>query len=163
MIPELHRPIAIDRIGSDGLDVLVEASAAECAALAERLSLPAVLALSCCFHLERDNTGTLLVFGRLAARIVQTCVVSLEDFPVSVEEGFTARCVPAGEETDDIDPEAPDEITFCEGTLDLGEAAAEQLALALNPYPRAPNAEFPPMEDEPAARPFDVLAARRRH
>ena len=34
MIPELHRPIAIERIGPAGLDVTVEASAAECAALA---------------------------------------------------------------------------------------------------------------------------------
>ena len=43
MSPELHRPIAIDRIGAAGLDVLVEATAAECAALAQRMKLPAVL------------------------------------------------------------------------------------------------------------------------
>lgn len=163
MIPELHHPIAVDRIGSGGLDVLVEASDAECTALAERFGLPRVLSLSCAFHLERDNAGTLLAHGRLRARVVQTCVVSLEDFPATVEERFTLRCVPADEESDDIDPETLDEITYVEGTLDLGEAAAEQLALALDPYPRAPNAALPEMKDEPPSRPFDVLAGLRRH
>ena len=47
------------------------------------------------------------------------------------------RCVPAGQESDDADPEAPDEIGYADGMLDLGEAAAEQLALALDPYPRS--------------------------
>ena len=41
MIPELHRPIAIERVGPSGLDVMVEASAAECAALARRMDVPA--------------------------------------------------------------------------------------------------------------------------
>ena len=51
MTPELHRPIAIERVGSAGLDVMVEAGAAECAAVAQRMNLPAVLALTCRFHL----------------------------------------------------------------------------------------------------------------
>ena len=44
------------------------------------------------------------------------------------------------------------------GTIDLGEAAAEQLALALDPYPRAPGAVLE-MEEEPEAAPFAALAA----
>ena len=96
MIPELHRPIAIERVGPTGLDVTVEASAAECAALALRMNLPAVLALTCEFHLERETAGTLLAYGHLLARVVQTCVVSLEDFTATVEERFAVRCVPDG-------------------------------------------------------------------
>ena len=89
--------------------------------------------------------------------MVQTCVVSLEDFTATIEERFTLRCVPDGEESDDIDPEAPDEISYADGILDLGEAAAEQLALALDPYPRAPGAVLPEVPDEPAEQPFDAL------
>jgi hypothetical protein len=93
---------------------------------------------------------------------VQNCVVSLEDFSAAVDERFTVRCVPDGEESHDPDPEAPDEITYVNGVLDLGEAAAEQLALALDPYPRAPGAELPEIEADPEAHDFDVLAALKR-
>ena len=66
--------------------------------------------------------------------------------------------------TDVTDPESVDEIAFVDGTLDLGEAAAEQLALALDPYPRAPDAVMPDISDEQAAHPFAALERlRRRH
>ena len=162
MTPELHRPIAIERVGPAGFDLMVEATAAECAALAQRMNLPAVLALTCSFHLERDTGGSLLAYGHLVARVVQTCVVSLEDFAAAIDERFVVRCVPDGEESNNVDPDALDEITFVDGTLDLGEAAAEQLALAIDPYPRAPDAMLPEIADEPKVRPFDGLAALRR-
>jgi hypothetical protein len=164
MSSELRRPIAVERVGPAGLDVIVEASAAECAALALRMNLPAILALTCGFHLERETADTLLAYGNLVARVVQTCVVSLEDFTATIEECFAVRCVPEGAESDDADPEALDEIPYADGTLDLGEAAAEQLALALDPYPRAPDAVLPDMADESQGLPFNALAAlRRRH
>jgi uncharacterized metal-binding protein YceD (DUF177 family) len=164
MIPELHRPIAIERVGPSGLDVMVEASAAECAALARRMDVPAVLSLACRFHLQREIAGTLLARGHLVARLVRTCVVSLDDFATTVEERFAVRCVPEGEESDDVDPSAPDEIVYGDGTIDLGEATAEQLALALDPYPRAPDAVLPDVLDEPDVQPFAALEAlRRRH
>ncbi len=164
MIAELHRPIAVDRIGAAGLDVFVEATTAECAALAIRMKLPEVTALRCQFRLERDSADSLLAHGHLVAQVVQTCVVSLEDFAGVVEDRFTVRFVEAGQETDDNDPESVDEIAFVDGTLDLGEAAAEQLALALDPYPRAPDAVMPDISDEQAAHPFAALERlRRRH
>jgi uncharacterized metal-binding protein YceD (DUF177 family) len=164
MIPELHRPIAIERIGPGGLDVTVEADAAECAALAQRMGLAAVIALSCEFHLERDTAGTLVARGHLLARVAQTCVISLEEFVTAVEDRFAVRCVPEGDESDDADPSALDEVTVIDGTLDLGEAAAEQLALVLDPYPRAPDAVLPESPDDPEVPPFAALAAlRRRH
>ncbi len=164
MTPELHRPIAIERVGPTGLEVTVEASAAECSALARRMSLPAVLTMTCAFRLERATGGSILAYGNLLARVVQTCVVSLEDFTATIAERFVVRCVPEGEEINDPDPESLDEIAYADGMLDLGEAAAEQLALALDPYPRAPDAALPDIQDEPAVRPFDRLAAlRQRH
>ena len=163
MTPELHRPLSLDRIGPNGLDYTVEASPAECAALAERMMLPAVLALSCSFHLIREGRDTVLARGVLRARVTQTCVVSLDDFDASVEEVFQVSFVPAGDETDDVDPEGEDEIPFEGNTIDLGEAAAEQLALALDPYPRMPGVELPEMEEEaePEALPNPFAALKR--
>jgi uncharacterized metal-binding protein YceD (DUF177 family) len=160
MTPELQRPVAADRIGAAGLDVVVEAAPDELAGLTRRMQIPAVESLRCEFHLMRLTAATILAEGRLRARLVQTCVVSLEDFPAQIDETFRVRFVPDGEESDDPDPEADDEIGYAGGVLDLGEAAAEQLALTLDPYPRAPGAELPEIDAEAVEHPF---AALRRH
>lgn len=163
MNPELHRPVAADRVGPKGLEVTVRANDAECAALAARMQLPAVLSLSCRFRLTRSSSQAIEARGALRACVVQTCVVSLDDFETVVEEDFTVRFVSAGQESDALDPEAADEIPFEDDVLDLGEATAEQLGLALNPYPRQPGVELPALDEDDVARPFSVLAARRHN
>lgn len=137
---ELHRPVAVAQLRPEGEEVLVEASAAECGVLAVRMRVPAVLSLRCRFALRRGAGGSVPASGHLQARVVQACVVTLEAFEAEVEEAFTVRFVPAGTERNDPDPEAEDEIAFSGGVLELGEAAAQQLALALDPYPRKPSA-----------------------
>lgn len=161
MTTELHRPVAADRVGAAGLEVTVEANAAECAALARRMRLPDVLALRCDFRLVRLTADCILAEGHVCASVVQTCVISLDDFAAEIDERFRVRFVPVGQESDDPDPEADDEIGYSGGALDLGEAAAEQLALALDPYPRAPGAELPEIETDADDHPFAAL--RRRH
>jgi uncharacterized metal-binding protein YceD (DUF177 family) len=157
MIPEFHRPMALDRIGPRGLDLTVEANAAECSALAVRMNLPAVLAVSCAFHLIRESRDIVLARGVLRARVTQVCVISLEEFDADVQEIFQIRFVPSGEEADDIDPESDDEIPFEGNLIDLGEAAAEQLGLALDPYPRMPGVEMPEVDEDPEPHPFAAL------
>jgi uncharacterized metal-binding protein YceD (DUF177 family) len=157
MIPELHRPLVLDRIGPTGLDLTVEANPAECSALAVRMNLPAVLALSCTFHLIRESRDIVLARGVLRARVTQVCVISLEEFDADVAEIFQIRFVPSGEEADDIDPESDDEIPFEGNLIDLGEAAAEQLGLALDPYPRMPGVEMPEVDEDPEPHPFAAL------
>ena len=157
MIPEFHRPLSLDRIGPHGLDTTIDATLAECAALAERMQLPAVLAVSCTFHLIREGKDKILARGVLRASVTQTCVITLDEFNSPVEEVFQVRFVPSGEETDDIDPESDDEIPFEGNFIDLGEAASEQLGLALDPYPRMPGVEMPEIDDETDQHPFAAL------
>jgi len=161
MMPELHCVVAADRIGAAGLEVTVEADSGALDALTRRMGIPAVEALRCVFRLVRLTADTIQAEGRLQAQVVQTCVISLEDFPAAIDERFRVRFVPAGQESDDPDPEADDEIGYADGMLDLGEAAAEQLALALDPYPRAPGAELPELGVDTVGHPFAAL--RRRH
>ena len=162
MTPELHRPVATDRIGPDGLSVTVEAREPERIALARRLGLPALLSLRCSFDLRRMPGEAFGAEGRLEARVVQTCVVSLEEFEADIDEVFSIRFVPEGSESDDLDPDSPDEIPYANGFIDLGEAAAEQIALSLDPYPRRPGAVIPGTEGEVPLHPFAVLAALKR-
>ena len=157
MIPEFHRPLSLDRIGPQGLDLTIDATQPECAALAVRMQLPAVLALSCTFHLIRESRDKVLARGVLRGRVTQTCVVSLDDFDAPIEEVFQVRFVPSGEETDDIDPDSDDEIPFEGNHIDLGEAASEQLGLTLDPYPRMPGVEMPGPDDDPDPHPFAAL------
>ncbi len=160
--PEISRPVPLGRIGAGGLEQDVEASAAECRALARRLQLPAVVSLSCRFRLSPPLDGLVAAEAELRAEVTQLCVVSLEPFEAVVSERFSLRFVPEGAEQDDIDPEAPDEVGYAGRVLDLGETAAEQLALALDPYPRMPGLAPPPPLDEPeAANPFTILRQRR--
>ena len=157
MTPEFHRPLSLDRIGPHGLDTTIEASAAECAALAIRMQLPAVQTVFCTFHLIREGRDKILARGVLRAVVTQTCVISLDDFDATVEEVFQVRFVPSGEETEDIDPDSEDEIPFEGNMIDLGEAACEQLGLALDPYPRMPGVEMPEVDDDPEPHPFAAL------
>ena len=162
MSVELHRPLSIGQIPASGTELVVEATPAECAALALRMGLPDVLALRCRFRLNRLSNTIISATGLLTARVLQACVISAEEFEASVEESFAVRFVPLGTEQDDADPETDDEIPYENGVLDLGEAAAEQLGLALDPYPRMPNAALPDMEDEAQAHPFAALGRLRR-
>ncbi len=157
--PELHRPLALDRIGQTELRHRVEADAAECVAIAARLRIPAVLSLACNFVLRRRGERV-DAQGSLRAMVVRECVVSLEPFEVAIQEVFDIRFVPPGtEEADDDDPLAIDELPFEGVAVDLGEAAVEQLALALDPYPRRPEAVLPELAEPPdAPHPFAALA-----
>jgi uncharacterized metal-binding protein YceD (DUF177 family) len=157
MIPECSRPVILDRIGPHGLDVTVEATPAECGALALRMDLPAIHAMTCTFHLDREDHDVIVAHGQLRAEITQTCIITSEDFDATVEEEFRVHFVPEGMVSDDIDPDADDEIPFEGNQIDLGEAAAEQLGLALDPYPRMPGAELPDIEDESDPNPFAAL------
>ncbi len=158
---ELHRPAALDRIGPHGTPVLVEASQEELPAIAARLGVLAIHALRCAFKLRRIGGSLIEAQGELVAGVTQLCVVSLDEFDSTVEEAFTVHFVPEGTEDDDPDPDAIDQVPFQGSAIDLGEAAVEQLALALDPYPRKPGAALPEDAGELGLGAFASLAALR--
>jgi hypothetical protein len=162
MTAELSRPIALSKIPAQGLSVRVQATPEECAAVADRMGLPAVRSLECRFDLGRaDDAVSILAEGHLVAEVVQTCVTSAEDFAAPVEEAFTVRFVPAGTEREDPDPSRPDEIPYEGETIDLGEATTEQLGLALDPWPRIEGATVPLIDDDgDDDSPFAILAEK---
>jgi uncharacterized metal-binding protein YceD (DUF177 family) len=161
MTAELSRPVALSKIRAKGLTVVVQAIPEECAAVATRMGLPAIQSLECRFALSREADGVaILAEGHLRAEVTQTCVTSAEDFAANVEETFSLRFVPAGAESEDPDPDLPDEIPYDSDTIDLGEAAAEQLGLALDPWPRIEGATVPEIEDDDDSSPFAALAQK---
>ena len=133
MTVEFHRPVPIGQIRGEPIQIDIEATEAECRALAMRMDVPAIRSLRCSFKLSRESNSVVRAEGRLHADLVQTCIVSLDDFGTEIAESFAVRFVPSGEESDDIDPDMDDEVPYADGVLDLGEAAAEQLGLAIDP------------------------------
>ena len=157
MTVELHRPIPLSRIGAHPLDVRVQAEPDELAAVAARLRLPAVHSLRCGFTLNRSAKDVFDAHGSLTAEVEQTCVVSLDAFRSEVNESFHIRFVPEDALSDSLDPDAPDEVGYPGDVIDLGEAAVEQLALALDPYPHKPGTEPPAAASDAYANPFAGL------
>jgi uncharacterized metal-binding protein YceD (DUF177 family) len=154
--PEFSRPFTVARLSADGEPFQFEANDDERAALARRFELVAVTSLKAEGRIAASDHGRRArVEGRLHAEVVQSCVVTLEPVPATVEDRFvrtyTSSPVDAELETvvdlDSDDP--PDPILG--GIVDVGEAIAEALGLALDPYPRAPGAELvlSAGEDEP--------------
>jgi hypothetical protein len=162
MIPEFSHTLPVSRIDPGGTEVTVEADAEQRSAVAHRLGLVGLEVLTCPFRLVPAGAGRIEAWGRLRARVVQTSVVTLEPFAAEIAEEFACVFVPAGTETDEIDPETEDELPYEGGNLDLGEAATEQLVLALDPYPRAPGEEVERREAESEPPPLAPLAVLRR-
>lgn len=152
---EFPRPIAASRL-SGPEDHRIEATAAERAALARRFGLLALDRFVAEVRLEPFGRGVRLE-ATLDADVVQECVVTLEPVASRVRERFTLVYgeAPAGTEDDDtvVEPLEGD-------TIDIGEAVAQQLSLALDPYPRAPGAALDPSwtGDGTVESPFSVLA-----
>ena len=167
--PEFSRPIALDRIGLKDKSYEISADDRECAALAKRLGIPAVDSFDATIRLRLTGGGGLVrLSGRIKAALTQTCVVTLEPIATSVEEDFgRVYSVEAGDEMAEVviemdEDDVPDPIE--NGQIDIGEAAAEHLALAMDPFPRAADAIFEAPdepEEEPALSPspFSGLAA----
>lgn len=154
----------------------LEATPSQRAALAERFSLVSIDAFRADAALRWIRRGKVLrLTGRIEADVEQKCVVTLEPFPVHVAEEVDivySRDVAHSAEVDiagldDVEP-LPD------GPLDIGEVLTEEMALALDPFPRKPGVEFvdeswgdaetpgQASDNKKKSSPFEVLVTLRR-
>ena len=140
--PEFARPRRLDTIGAGETTVEIAAEPDERAALAKRFGVVAIDRLTATFALRRDAVGV-RADGRIAAAVVQACTVTGDPLPTTIDEAVALRFLPAAEAGGDeieLDEGDLDTMFFDGGAIDLGEAAAETLALALDPFPRSPGA-----------------------
>ena len=140
--PEFSRLERAEAIGEGERHLDLAATPAECAALAARFDLRAVERLEARFTVRRDAAG-IVVRGRVRAAVVQACSVTDEPLPAVVDEAVALRFVAgqAGEPDEiELDADALDIVSFDGVAIDLGEASAETMMLALDPFPRGPGA-----------------------
>jgi uncharacterized metal-binding protein YceD (DUF177 family) len=138
---EFARPVAIDALAPDVV-VDIAATPDECALLARRLGLLALARLEARVRLKPLGGGLLRLEMELAADVVQACVVTLEPVASRVSDRATLLYAEAARETTKVvlDGEAELIEPLDGDVLDIGEAVAQQLSLALDPYPRAGDA-----------------------
>jgi len=162
---ELSRSVALDRATVAPHFREIVATEAERAALARRLGLAGVDLLSARLNWRREASGIISLEGELEAQVTQSCVVTLEPVAARVTDRFVRHFVQGSLPTEDevvIDPEADDPPEpLGDGLVDAGEIVTQQLALALDAYPRAPGSALPAevAVAAPAESPFRVLAA----
>jgi uncharacterized metal-binding protein YceD (DUF177 family) len=176
MTGPFSRPLDLAAIPAAPIERAITAAAAELAAVAAAYAIPEVHALSAVLTVGREPGGVIRVKGRVAAEIVQACVVSLVPVPQVIDEAIDMRLAeatprPGSEATRPgaevmIDPAEPDPPDIVSGpAIDLGAIAVEHFLLAVDPYPRAPGAELPAEAADPSpmtdASPFAALARLR--
>ena len=170
--PEFFRPVDVEDIGPEGLELEIEASSEECESLRRRLGLLSLDDLAADLRLEVTPSGiSVKVSGHYRVRVSQECVVTLEPVESNIEETLEAEFGPASDETeislalDEPEPVEP----LVDGRIDLGELVVQHLAMALDPYPRKTGAEMPDLSqrsdkygESANDSPFSVLATLRK-
>lgn len=165
-------PVEAASIGPRGTAREVRPNPADRAAIAAALDLLALDQLTAEISLRRLASGLIEVSGTLKASVTQACVVTLEPVAAEISDSFrvtfgAADALPTLAEIElaeiEIDYEAfdpPEPIV--DGIIDLGPLVVEHLSLALDPYPRKPDAAIP-QEYEPKREEVAEKAKQKTH
>jgi uncharacterized metal-binding protein YceD (DUF177 family) len=158
LAPEFSRPVTLPRLGHVER-LRIAADEGERASLARRFGLLAIERFEADVALTRLREGARLE-ASIDADVVQECVVTLEPVRSRVTDEFSllfGTVAPAEHEDAVVEPLEGDSV-------DVGEAAAQQLSLALDPYPRAAGAalEEPGTEGPRPDHPFAALARLKK-
>jgi uncharacterized metal-binding protein YceD (DUF177 family) len=179
--PEFSHPVSASRLGFNKPAVYnLTANESERAALAKRFDLVSLDRFVATVTLKREPGDAVRLDGRIEADLVQACVVTTEPVPDHIIDLFTLIYRP------DIDEATADQMALDNpedeiiepligDSIDIGEAVAQQLSVAMDPYPRAVGAQSSAaamkidlVEDDeagaPMARrnPFDALAVLKK-
>jgi uncharacterized metal-binding protein YceD (DUF177 family) len=163
---EFPRPIDIAKLPPGETVHEIAATAAERGALARRFSLLVLERLEAQVTLQRLVGGLIRLDAKLSADVVQECVVTLEPVASRIEDSFTLLYGAAADEAGEVTLSGEAELVepLAGNTVDIGEAVAQQLSLALDPFPHAPGVEAAaaPAADGKAESPFAALARWKR-
>ena len=141
---EFSHVIKLSEVGSHSRNIQLSADETARAALMARFDLAALDSLKAEISLAHDAEGVVAT-GRFSADLAQYCIASHDPVPAKMDEMVHIRFIPepvmSGEVELELEADDCDTMFHDGQTIDLGEAVAQSLGLALNPYPRSPEAE----------------------
>ena len=162
---EFSRPVDLTRLGPGGSNYAIAATAEERAALARRFDLLGLDLLTAKVTLTPVAGDFYRLSATLEAALTQACVVTLDPVPAHIEERFSLLYGALDAQKEVLLDGESETVEPLDGMIvDIGEAVAQQLSLALDPFPRAADApaqagEAPPQP--PLDSPFAVLSGLR--
>jgi uncharacterized metal-binding protein YceD (DUF177 family) len=153
-----------------GRSISVEVDAATRAEIAKRLALVTLDRFTITAEV-RTIAGGIGAKGEVQADVIQACAATDLPVPATIAEPFDLRFLrdvdaPVSEDEEiEIGSDDLDLLPLEGDRVDLGEAAVQTLSLALDPFPRHPDADRILAEkgvlSEEAAGPFAALAKLR--
>ena len=163
--PEFSRLVALAQLSTRPFRQRIEATAEEREKLSRRFDLISLDRLVADVELRRESPEMILLEAEFTAEFEQCCAVTLEPVRGAVSDRFSLVYGPAPEEEHEI-ALTTDEPAFepLNGDLiDVGEAVAQELSLALPIFPRDPEAKIDQAATaEPLDGPFATLMRMRK-
>jgi hypothetical protein len=168
----LERLHDLTAIPVSGYELDIVPSADELRTLAQWAGVDEVARLRAHVSVRAQSRTRFLEETEFEADVVQTCVVTLQPVHTHIARDFTRvlNLMHGGRHFADkggpvsaaaVAEDTPDEIDS--PVYDLGTALREELALAIDPYPRAPGVAFEaPADDDHPESPFSVLKNLQR-
>ncbi|WP_282950189.1 MULTISPECIES: DUF177 domain-containing protein [unclassified Sphingopyxis] len=167
--PEFSHVVTLAE-AAQGRTMRLEADEAVRAAIAKRLDLVALDRFVVTAEV-RAVAGGMAAKGEIEAAVVQGCAATALPVPAKLTEPFDLRFLTGAEPVVDPDEEIEisdgdcDILPLEDDRVDIGEAAVQTLSLALDPFPRHPDADGILAEKgvlrEEQAGPFAALAKLR--
>jgi len=172
MAPEFSRRVPLADFEKRNLHAEWTATRSECEALARRFGIVAVHALRATADIAPLGGDGALARIAFEAEVEQQSVVSLENVRQPVKVAVTVRYLTEKRareyehmvEEEGFEPPNEDIEVINGESIDIGETIAQQLSLALDPYPRRAGETFEAVgissdDDDRADRPnpFEVL------
>ena len=161
---EFSHVVKLSEIGNHSHNIRLSADAAARSGLIKRFELAALDSLEAEISLKPE-AASIVATGRFTASLAQYCIASNDPVPALLDEPIHIRFIPEPTDSGEFELEADDcDTMFDDGqTIDLGEAVAQSLGLALDPYPRSPEAEkilkAAGVKSEEEAAPLGALAS----
>lgn len=165
--------VDVETLPSSGLSVSLKQDEAQNDAVFDLLQIQSMPSFRADLEFKRWAKKGVQVSGRIKADVSTQCPVSLEPVTQNIETNLNARFVPANshlakpklDEEGEIvlSMDSDDLPDIYEGhKLDAWAIALEYLALEIDPFARAPDAQFSPatqgmFEDTEQKSPFEVL------
>ena len=141
---EFSHVVKISEVGNHSRNLRLSADEAARHALMARFDLAALDNLEAEISLKHE-TDAVIATGRFTASLAQFCIATHDPVPAKLDEAihiqFIVEPTSNGEVELELAPEDCDTMFHDGQTIDLGEAVAQSMGLALNPYPRSPEAE----------------------
>ena len=159
-------PLRLADLARGPVRTRLEPDAATRSKIAKDLGLESLPALTGDLTVRPWLDGAEIV-GRFEGVVEQICGISLDPFEQPVSGEIEVRVVPPGSTSApkppeggeiELDLEAPDPPDVLDSdTVDLAAYLVEHLALAIDPFPRKPDAELDYQPDPEVESPFAVL------